>query len=218
MNLRRRAIMGIKKARLPKEYQEVEYLESTGEQYIDTGINRVTPRTEIEIDFKITQSKPFQALYCSRVNAMPITRTLFITDLNGFRNDTNTQQTILKSLSLETMYNLQSTKTNLILNNEIIDSYNLNEIIDRKLTLLDSYDTTSQEMSSVYYACLKVYKSKIIEDDPVIRNFIPCYRKSDNKPGLYDLTGSICPLTGTPFYINANTSATTDFIVGADVN
>lgn len=38
-----------------------------------------------------------------------------------------------------------------------------------------------------------------------IRNFIPCVRKSDDKPGLYDLCKSICPLTGTPFYINAGT-------------
>lgn len=36
-------------------------------------------------------------------------------------------------------------------------------------------------------------------------NFIPCVRLSDSKPGLYDLCGSICPLTGTPFYINAGT-------------
>ena len=35
--------------------------------------------------------------------------------------------------------------------------------------------------------------------------FVPCIRKSDNKPGLYDLCGSICPLTGNSFYINAGT-------------
>lgn len=51
MNLRRRAIMASKKARLPIEYQEVEYLESTGEQYIDTGVqidNGYTIRIDIE--------------------------------------------------------------------------------------------------------------------------------------------------------------------------
>lgn len=47
-----------------------------------------------------------------------------------------------------------------------------------------------------------VFNSDIAENN---RNYVPMLRKSDNKPGLYDLAGSICPLTGTPFYINAGT-------------
>lgn len=195
-------------SRLPSEYQQVEYIESTGTQYIDTGINQVTPRTEIEIDFKITQSKEYQALYCSRVNAVQITRTLFITNLGGFRNDVGSQRVVGKQLSLETMYNLQSTKTDLILNDEIIDSYNLNATIDRKLTLLNSYDVIKQEMSPIYGACVKVYKCKIFEDGIVIRDFIPCYRKTDNVIGLYDLVNDV-------FYTNAGTGT---FLKGANVN
>ena len=46
---------------------------------------------------------------------------------------------------------------------------------------------------------------RIKDTGVLLRNFIHCIRKSDSKPGLYDLCKSICPLTGTPFYINAGT-------------
>ena len=46
------------------------------------------------------------------------------------------------------------------------------------------------------------------------RDLVPCYRKSDNVVGMYDLAGSICPLTDSPFYTNAGSSS---FLVGPDV-
>ena len=36
-NFRRRLMMSIKKSKLPSDYIELEYLESTGTQYIDTN-------------------------------------------------------------------------------------------------------------------------------------------------------------------------------------
>ena len=41
----------------------------------------------------------------------------------------------------------------------------------------------------------------------LVRSLVPCIRLSDGKPGMYDACGSICPLTGTPFYINSGTGA-----------
>jgi hypothetical protein len=39
-------------ARLPAEYQEVEYLESTGTQWIDTGLSIIGNRWTIDVEFK----------------------------------------------------------------------------------------------------------------------------------------------------------------------
>ena len=41
----------------------------------------------------------------------------------------------------------------------------------------------------------------------LVRSLAPCIRLPDGKPGMYDACGSICPLTGTPFYINSGTGA-----------
>ena len=53
----------------------------------------------------------------------------------------------------------------------------------------------------------KCYYAKIWEDDVLVRNFIPCYRKSDNEPGLYDTVNKV-------FYTNSGTG---EFLVGPEV-
>ena len=53
---------------------------------------------------------------------------------------------------------------------------------------------------------MRVYLFDIWDENNIqVRNLTPVVRDSDNKPGLYDLCGSICPLTETPFYVNAGT-------------
>lgn len=54
------------------------------------------------------------------------------------------------------------------------------------------------------------YRFKIWDDGTLVRDFIPVYRKSDNKPGLYDLVNGV-------FYSNEATSGS-DFTAGPDVN
>ena len=48
------------------------------------------------------------------------------------------------------------------------------------------------------YTSGKVYYCKITVDGTLVRNFVPCYRKSDNIVGLYDLVNGV-------FYTNAGT-------------
>lgn len=52
----------------------------------------------------------------------------------------------------------------------------------------------------------KIKEVKITNGTNVIRNFIPCYRKSDNEVGLYDLVNDV-------FYTNQGTGS---FTYGVD--
>ena len=54
----------------------------------------------------------------------------------------------------------------------------------------------------------KIYYCQIFTYNTVVRNFIPCYRESDNKPGLYDLVNN-------EFYTNQGTG---DFDKGNDID
>lgn len=57
-NFRRRLMMSIKKSKLPGDYTELEYIESTGTQYIDTGIPaNISVDPKFEVKMKITSSK-----------------------------------------------------------------------------------------------------------------------------------------------------------------
>ena len=44
----------------------------------------------------------------------------------------------------------------------------------------------------------KIYEFKLYDNDILVRNFIPCYRKIDNVPGMYDVVNGV-------FYTNAGT-------------
>ena len=57
------------------------------------------------------------------------------------------------------------------------------------------------------YVFTYVYSLKIYDGDTAVREFIPCYRKSDNIIGMYDLVNG-------KFYTN---SGTEEFIKGEAV-
>ena len=56
-------------------------------------------------------------------------------------------------------------------------------------------------------ASIRVYSLKMYENGQIRREFVPCYRKSDNAIGLYDLVTN-------QFYTNAGTGT---FVRGANV-
>lgn len=66
------------------------------------------------------------------------------------------------------------------------------------------------EGSAAYYTPLKwyVYSFKAYQNDALIRDMWPCYRKSDYKPGMYDFANDV-------FYTNAGSG---EFYKGPDVN
>ena len=60
----------------------------------------------------------------------------------------------------------------------------------------------------------RIYSLSFSRNRTLIADFVPCYRKADNKPGMYDLCGSICDLTNSPFYVSANNG---EFTIGQNV-
>ena len=62
-----------------------------------------------------------------------------------------------------------------------------------------TYTTSGRTANKV-----KIWKASIIQEGKLERNFIPCYRKSDFKPGMYDLVYGV-------FYPNVGTN---EFIIG----
>lgn len=184
--------------RLPIGYQEVEYIESSGTQYINTGISSITKEFAIEMDFSITTSQEYQTLWCCRTHNVDVTRTCFTTGLTGFRNDQGTQTPISASLSLNQKYNLKSTKTQFILDDVVLENNisTTNNAINDKVWLLSSYAVGTSNPSNQFKG--KLYSCKIWDNDELIRYYIPCYRKSDDEIGLYDIVNNA-------FYENAGT-------------
>jgi hypothetical protein len=66
------------------------------------------------------------------------------------------------------------------------------------VTLMSGTSSTAISENNLYiFACngggtakqfgkYKLFSCKIYQNNELIKNFVPCYRKSDNEPGLYD--------------------------------
>lgn len=209
MNDRRRAIMGIAKSGggLPSAYQEVEYLESTGEQYIDTLFS-VNSNSCLEIEgyFSHISGRTRDG---ARIDIMTAAFNFMSVASDYMRIDYGTQQ--LTDLPKDMLYLKLDGKNNAV---DIVYADNTQSSISLQqqtfATGLNYYLFSLNNNGQVQFSSERITACKLSDNGLLFRNFVPCYRKADNKAGLYDTVNDI-------FYTNANTSASQDFIVGLDV-
>ena len=145
----------------PLQYQKVEYIESTGTQYINTG---VTPKGElynVEFDFQVTN---------------PINQTWFFGLDMSFECGILDGSFYQGSGATYSQNNSLTARTTAKLNKKVT--------CDRSF-LLFARDYDGNE---IYYqpASMKLYSATIKANGETIRKFIPCYRISDKQACLYD--------------------------------
>ena len=191
---------------LPSLYQQVEYIESSGTQYIDSGIVSSTSIRTI-IDHEYTS-------FNNRYN-----RLFGTTGTNGSQYGCRSSSESSGTYYLELPNsNTTTTQTNIVLNQRHILDFNNSGAINLDGTQIGTITTTpsatgSQNISIFRQlgqgtsASAKIYSCKMYDGTILIRNFIPCYRKTDNVIGLYDTVGG-------QFYVNAGTGT---FTKGSDM-
>lgn len=197
---------------LPEEYQKVEYIESTGTQYI---ITNYVPNYNSKIYFKFTTTKQLADEFNCLIGS-------------GLVNATNTNwgySVILESSTSELKFRSYSNtlnSTGKIINQNETHNYILEY---GKLTCDDveytgNTDLSTGNMSNLYIFARyfkesssagiskgKLYNFKVEENSVIKMNLIPCYRKEDNVIGMYDLVDNV-------FYTNSGTGV---FEKGSDV-
>lgn len=193
------------RSRLPAGYREVEYIESTGVQWIDTGV-ALDGSLSADIEYSVISytGSGNIALY----GAVQAQNGFFSGVSNGtyYINNTNIPA-IGISFALRTRYHDTTAG--------VVYEHNGNQYTIPQQSSLDSTCILFGRRNGASVeriGTLDVFGFSLSAGYKKTRNYIPCVRLSDSKPGMYDLCGSICPLTGTPFYINAGTGA--DFTWG----
>lgn len=184
--------------RLPSEYQEVEYLESTGTQYIDTGLVMASGYSvEAEIGINDTKIAFGASSTYSSSNNLGI-------EINSSHLWTRGRKYTFTALTTRGKYKLNITFGSnvryLISTADVsltASYYNLNYF----LFACNEKNVASWNGGGIIWA----YKIK--NGSELIRDYVPCYRKSDNVAGLYDLANST-------FYANAGTGT---FLIGNEV-
>lgn len=155
------------------EYNLLNYIESTGTQYIDTGIIP-NNNTVVKISIKKSGDIIDYERLCGVVNDFELLRNNTLNFI--FRADnTNIYDDI--DISNEKFKVLQFGKGNIFINNNIVYSYSNRFSTDKNLYLF--YSNGSDR-----YGSFKLQYCKIYENDELIRNFLPVL--NDNIPCLYD--------------------------------
>ena len=211
---RRRALLarvGSGGGRLPKEYQEVEYLKVnsySGNQYIDTGITPKQNATlwEFKIKFDNITNPPVSIMGSGWANGNRFNFRVYKGAFSAAFGDGFKDFGVQADIS--------------VAHKVVINSYlsRFAELDGARVT--STSNPTYDEKKSIYlfarnragevdYPCkATIYYSKISENGVLIQHLIPCYRKQDSKPGMYDIVSNT-------FFTNVGTG---EFTVGANIN
>lgn len=187
----------VEKKKLPDGYTQVEYIESTGTQYIDTEIEP-NQDTKVVIDALYTQDSNASFLFGS--DAGSATKSFGFGAANGnLRIAYNNVSTYFANgLSFANKIHVVVDKNVATINNQYSVSgtyatFEPNYSVwlfgnNRQGTLYGGKDGT------------RIYSCEIYDNDTIVRDFVPCIKGegTDSVAGLYDLVNGV-------FYTNAGT-------------
>ena len=206
-------------ARLPAEYQEVEYIESTGTQYIDT---RIIPNlsTGVSVLFSDFNNASWSTIF-GCVTAYQINSRFRIsteeTNMYAFLGD-KIKIRLQNFNDIKIDFNIPKGQLNYngIKYNITNTTFNLSNL---SITLLAENNLNNGISTIRSFSSLRMKKCKIYDDAILLRDFIPCYstttvtdangtEKTANTKGLYDTVEG-------KFYTNQGSGD--DFIAGPNV-
>lgn len=191
---------------LPGSYTSAEYLESTGTQYIDTGVP-CDWQDFVDIDFMYTGHEPgnvhsteggsvFGAHGWSKANGI-YEKCIY---WRGFGK-------IAYNFAQNTRYNVKTvdgTHSSINGTSYQIDDTGSVGVASSNFAMFANFSEYNNQ-GWTYFSVARIYFCKIYDSNHMwLRYFVPCVRISDSKPGMFDR------VTGT-FYTNSGTGEfTTD--------
>lgn len=185
---------------LPEGYTELEYIESSGKQYIDTGF-KPNQNTRIIADMKLEDKTSTSVLFGSRVSVSSL-RYEFLSASGLFYSPYNTSAGSTMTSTLNKIL-IDKNKNVTSVDNNIFSTFSTATFQCNWNLYLFAVNNNGIANLNTY---AKLYSCKIYDNDVLIRNFIPCKNPS-GIIGLYDTVNS-------QFYKNLGTGT---FIAGPEI-
>lgn len=188
-------------AALPDGYTQVEYLQSSGTQYIDTGF-KPNQNTAITIDLDLDGSF---SQYCSPFGARTGNTAQFWTFTNKGSTTwaaryATTEQSVSKAITGRRSISLNK-------NTFSVDETSATFASASFQSQYNMWIFATNSSGTAQYLCkAKIYSAQIYDDGVLIRNFVPA-RNASGTLGLYDTVNGA-------FYTNAGSGT---FTAGADI-
>ena len=184
---------------LPDGYTELEYLQSTGTQYIDSGIKGDSD-ARVTADFEITAFDSGTTFVFGAQGTNSIRYTLGMTSAGAFRSDFGAAMTSGSAASLNTRYAADKNGNVCTAGGQTLTS------AAATFTGTTNIYLFGRSYSSISCSKIKMYRCKMYKAGALVRVFIPA-RNSSGTLGLYDT------VNGT-FYTNQGSGT---FTAGADI-
>lgn len=184
------------------EYVELEWLGSDSSSFIDTGISGDTDNLTIECVFSYDKYIQYTAVYGNYIqDASNGYRTIL-----GYRSgyayinsntkcDTGGNTEVVCPLNQKHTF-IANNKEIVFNNKKYIPSVAKGNSNNSNIALFNR--SVINPFPTVRDIGLKIYKFKIYDSEVLVRDFIPVLRKSDSKPGMYDLVSG-------QFFVNQGT-------------
>jgi hypothetical protein len=189
----------------PEGYTRLEYLESTGTQYINT---RIVTNSDlvIDIEFYLVAGS---GIFGKSITINGINKTYgwdarnatgYLRIGSGYMTG-NTEWALDKWLYLHMENDRDKTTLNGV---KFTNNYNYGNA-----NFSDGSDITLFRYQGADAGYLKgrIKYFRIKQENTLVRNFVPVKRNSDNKPGMYDLVNNV-------FYVNQGTG---EFVMGSEL-
>ena len=199
-------------------YKEVEYIESNGKQYINTGV-KVTPDYTVEVTFVMTQrNATWDTLFGTRSSNQARFTARWANSATG---KLGVHRSKGKTVNYESIDDANATKT------MVVDTWHTIKLAKREYSfdgeLRKTFSATSSTAQFSYpiylfalcnagspadYGYFRIKKARIWNDkDELIRDYIPCV-DPDGVPGMYDVVNDTFSKSGS----------STKFTAGALIN
>lgn len=171
----------MKKKGIPSRYQEVEYIESDGPQYINTGlVPKATFKYKIKYSLNATGN---QVLFGSRTSGA------FDTSRNQIYFNANNNAEGGPKTYLLNIFNVNNVNLNIVpTQNVIVETpimQNENCIIENATQPIYLFALNNRG-AAVVFAKTKMYYYQIYDNSSLIRNFIPVYDTETQKYGMWE--------------------------------
>ena len=215
---------------LPAEYQLVDYIQSTGEQGIELNYIPASSYIKYELtfsDIEFVVNDDFHYLiggWASAVDMRPpsIAYNFVLwpnkVDVPCGRTDTIKNGEVPSDMTVPHTYTLtvSNGSISLQLDNGVVRTSSYSGDISQKVGLFCAPSNVAGDPSAIFQTAayrfreLKIYEGNSSSNLTLIHHYYPCYRISDDEPGIYDVitdtfltnigTGDLIigPITGTP--------------------
>lgn len=182
---------------LPVGYKQVDYIESSGTQYINTGF-MPNQDTRVIADAQYIKSKVSAFLFGTRTSNFTVNYNILLTGTNNvFRSDYNDSKIEFSSISPTERFIFDKNKSVCTINNISINNATSTFSTTFPLFLF----AVNENGTAKYQGCIRLYSCQIYDNDTLVRDYVPVINSS-GVAGLWDY------VTGT-FYDNKGTGTFT---------